>query len=154
MPVWSYQTQQDSQVVSKFNYFGTMSHYMYIIILTTILIAGVYLSLDGRILPNGSAIAYTEITFVTDKREGTRSRSLICNTDRIGCCETEGNWYMVNGSVITDVSQEFGVIRNIDGTGTVTLFRNQYRIISIFSTLCCTVPDARNINQTVCVNSG
>ena len=116
---------------------------------------GVYLSLDGRILPNGSAIAYTDITIVTDKREGTVSRSLVCNTDRIGCCETEGNWYMVNGSVITDDSEGFSVIRNIDGTGTVTLFRNyNHRMISILSTLCCRVPDANNKNQTVCVNSG
>ena len=108
-------------------------------------ITGVYLSLYGRFLRNDSTIAYTEIN--SEVMEG--ADSLACNTDNSECCETEGNWYF-NGSAITEGSQEFTVIRNI---GKIMVFRNN-RIISATSTLCCRTPNANNINQTVCVNSG
>ena len=141
MLVWSYPITQDSQGVSKLTI-------IYDSLLAAILITGVYLSLNGTFLPNGSIIAYTKIS--TDIGEDTGSRSLVCNTDKIGCCETEGYWYLANGSVIIEDSQEFSVIRN---HGTVILFRND-TIISLLSTLCCRLPDASNTNQTVCVNSG
>ena len=108
-------------------------------------ITGVYLSLYGSFLHNDSTIAYTEINSEVIEN----ADSLACNTDNSECCETEGNWYF-NGSVITEGSQEFTVIRN---TGKIMVFRNN-RIISATSTLCCRIPNADNISQTVCVNSG
>ena len=79
--------------------------------------------------------------------------SLVCHTDKYGCCETsnEGDWYLTNGSVITRDNQEFNVTRS--NIGEIILFRKT-GIISYTSTLCCRVPDAGNVNQTVCVNSG
>ena len=113
-------------------------------------ITGVYLSLDEMFLPNGSNITYTEIS--TAQADSQNTHSLVCHTDKFGCCsEIEGNWYSANGSVITELSQEFSVIP--DSNGRVTLFRDN-ELISLLSTLCCRVPDASNINQTVCVNSG
>ena len=90
---------------------------------------------------------YTEINL-----EGAES-SLTCNTDKIGCYETssEGNWFLAVGSVITQGHPEFIVTRS-DG-GKIILHRKT-RILSSTSTLCCRVPDARNVHQTVCVNSG
>lgn len=113
-------------------------------------ITGVYLSLDGMFLPNGSNITYTEIS--TAQTDSQNTHSLVCHTDKFRCCnEIEGNWYSPNGSVITELSREFSVVQGIDGT--VTLFRSN-GMISLLSTLCCRVPDASNISQTVCVNSG
>ena len=111
-------------------------------------IAGVFLSVNGASVQNSSMISYyTEIN-----QEGAE-RSLACNTDNNGCCEanSEGNWFLANGSVVTLDNREFSVTRSDNGK--VILYRKT-RIISSTSTLCCKVPDASNINQTVCVSSG
>ena len=114
---------------------------------------GVYLSLyaSKTFLPNDSIIAYTDISIQRTATEDTGS--LVCNTDKIGCCATtqEGDWYLANGSTITQDNEEFSVTRSDDGE--VILFRNT-EIISSPSTLCCRVLDANNMNQTVCVHSG
>lgn len=115
-------------------------------------IIGVYLSLyaNETFLSNGSTIAYTDISIGRIEDSG----SLVCNTDKTECCESnsEGNWYSVNGSVITEDNQEFSVIRNTD-LGKITLLRNNW-MISSFNSLCCRAPDASNIYHTVCVHSG
>lgn len=115
-------------------------------IFTCICIIGVYISLNKQFLSNGSIIEYTEISI----KDTEHTDSLVCNTDKNGCCHTsnEGEWYLSDGSVVT---RDFNVTRSDNGE--IILFRKT-GIISSPSTLCCRVPDARNMNQTVCVNSG
>ena len=98
-------------------------------------------------LPNGSIIPYNTIGIGEDSIQ-----ALVCHTDNIGCCKmnSEGNWYLSDGSIVTSDSKEFGITRN---GGQIRLYRTT-ETISLATTLCCIVPDINDTNQTVCVDSG
>ena len=79
---------------------------------------------------------------------------LVCHTDKLECCgfTMEGIWLKTGAKGTIEVVEE-GITDEtvIRGDGTVNftfLESNEIRA------LCCRVPNAIGINQTICVNSG
>ena len=104
---------------------------------------GVYITQNGNILSNNSAIIGV--------KTGTSS-SLDCLTDNPMCCmSTEGEWYDPQGMIVYD---EAAINRSISK---ITLFTDMVMESDQQSTtrvFCCRVPDATGITQIACVHSG
>lgn len=96
-------------------------------------------------LANGSVIYTVEL----DNIQG--DSSIVCHTDRPSCCQSEGEWYLPDGSPASR-SKMFRVTRADDGT--INLNRAQDSVISPTGLFCCTVPDANDVNQSVCISVG
>ena len=117
---------------------------------------GVYVSLKGVVYANNSVIPITEIGETDD----TSNTGLQCITDRSPCCQTQPNrfgvWYFPDGmTTVPGPIQNpttFGRTRGDDGT--VNLNRVNANIMMPTGLFCCVVPDATEVDQTVCANIG
>ena len=113
---------------------------------------GVYLSHNGVVIEPYSNILITEV--------GTSSieQPVVCTTDRMPCCLADpqyGEWYFPDGGRVFYINA--GAVafhRNRDNNGNVNLLRVSSDVMSPTGNFCCVVPDATNMNQTVCVNLG
>lgn len=107
--------------------------------------AGVRISANGQVLANNSYIIDT-------KTEATSV--LVCHTDKPDCCLTsnEGDRYLIesDSSITTTFSKELNVTRSDQGTISFTRITDSIPII--IGTLCCNIPDASGVNQTLCVH--
>ena len=118
---------------------------------------GVYLSLNGVIYANNSAIQITEIGQTdpdTDLNEGLK-----CITDRMPCCRVAfrtGEWFMYtpDRTTVPEPSTIVSFYRNRGyDDGTVNLNRNA-GFMSPTGLFCCEVPDAAGDIRPVCANIG
>ena len=116
-------------------------------------ISGVFLSFNEVPIPNDGYVLASDF--------GSLLGSLLCNTDRSGCCRTgaQGNWYLPNGTVVGGYSQLIITnpggnffARNRDDTGIVRLYtvgspteRGRFR---------CEIPNASGSTETRYVNIG
>ena len=121
--------------------------------ITVFYITGVFLSLNGKTIPNDGYVLASAI--------GVGGTSLHCNTDRSDCCQAsgEGHWYLPNGNEVMSFTAEDIARPEPDdffsrnrGTGKVRLNRNgnptdrgRFR---------CEIPNARGVNVTLYVNIG
>ena len=110
---------------------------------------GVYISHNGVFIEHDSSILITDI--------GTSSpHQLVCNTDRTPCCMNSraGNWFYPDSALVmhTIASQEFG--RDRSDNGEINLYRRDRDVMSPTGRFCCRVPDASDVERTVCVNDG
>ena len=109
---------------------------------------GVYLFLKGEELSNN--------TFLTTNDEANSGNSgvtfPVCYTDKLNCCSmsNEGVWSWPDNTT-PEVAVKFMVTQNDCGAVNLTYDNNIPPPQGIY---CCTVPNADNMNQTVCVNTG
>ena len=117
--------------------------------------AGVYLSLNGKVLADNDTI------IINTKLDDNGSRNhgfLVCHTDKPDCCHKskKGKWY----SQLDDSIAQSGSVnkfndsvtqRSDEGTLNITIAENDF---TSPLKLCCTVPDATGIDWTVCTDSG
>ena len=107
---------------------------------------GVYLSLNGIVYANNSFV------FINDIKE--YGNGLQCITDRKPCCRNPneaGEWLFPNG---TSVPENVGGLYTSRGPNDGTVILNHFNsaITTPTGRFCCTVPDAKGISQTVCIN--
>ncbi len=91
---------------------------------------------------------------VEDVGEG--DRALACQTDRRPCCGMLpyrfGEWYYPNGNIVPTEGEKAAFYRSRSDEGLVLLHRRNYPGTASFTGLfCCVLPDATDINQTLCV---
>ena len=75
-------------------------------------LSGVYLSLNGEIIPNDGYVRVSDI--------GVGNSGLLCNTDNIYCCRSfdaadyvaQGHWYRPNGTQVGSFTQESAGVTN------------------------------------------
>ena len=109
----------------------------------------------GEPLANGSEISTTDIVY-ENTDDGEEASSLVCHTDRPDCCQTngvEGEWYLPGGSPASD-GKNFVVTRSDDGTIDLNYENDDVMSPWPIGLFCCTVPDAVNVIQTVCIDIG
>ena len=107
--------------------------------------AGVYLFLKGEALQNNS--------FLIPDDDNILVNFPVCHTDKLNCCNrsNEGGWSLPTNTM-QNVVNKFTVIRN--NQGTIQLMYGDTSYSPPQGIYCCMVPDADNIDQTVCVNTG
>ncbi len=103
---------------------------------------------QGIQYPNNSNLNVEDI--------GEGDHALACQTDRRPCCGTTpnrfGEWYYPNGSRVPTEGLGAAFYRNRSDEGLVLLHRQNYPGIASFTGLfCCVLPDATDVNQTLCV---
>ena len=111
---------------------------------------GVYLSLRGTVFANNSVISITDI----GETEG-EINAVQCITDRKPCCRSgveRGQWFFPGGEEVLAQSSTFYQSRG-DNDGTINLNRMD-NVVLPAGLFCCVVPDAVNVEQTLCVNVG
>ena len=119
---------------------------------------GVYLSLNGVVYANNSAIQITDIE-QTDP-DSSLNEGLQCITDRVPCCRTLpnrfGEWYFPpdGTTAVPPASSATSFYRNRGNDGTVNLNRVNINVISPTGLFCCEVPDAAGDIRPVCANIG
>ena len=119
-----------------------------------------YLSLGGMTIPNDGEIVFSDIG-----RDGNiDGRSLLCHTDRSGCCRgadasdgvAQGHWYRPDGTQIGSYTQENNGTGNFFSrdrlTGVVRL--NRFGNPPERGRFRCEVPNAAGVIVTVYVNIG
>ena len=120
---------------------------------------GVYLSLKGVVYPNNSVILITEI----GQTNTTSNNGLQCITDRRPCCRSNpnrlGEWLFPDGEIVPQLKGDDRITatsfyRNRGDDGTVNLNRLNNDVMMPTGRFCCVVPDATDIDQTVCANIG
>ena len=111
--------------------------------------AGVYLSLKGVVYANNSIITVTEIGSGSDN-------SVKYITDKTPCCASFpfrfGWWYFPDRSEVPQEGDATSFYRGRSNAGTVYLNRLNSDITHPVGEFCCVVPDATNVNQTLCIN--
>ena len=112
---------------------------------------GVQLAFKGMIHRNNS------LFFVNELGKIESDDALQCVTDKAGCCKKRpnrfGEWYFPNGSKIP--IEYYGPVfyRNRGDDGTVNLnYRTIHKDVPPIGHYCCRVPNAADVNQTLCVN--
>ena len=105
--------------------------------------------MSGKIVPSNGTIFITDI--------GTSSsQQLVCTSDRKPCCWDQpqyGEWKFPSGSQIKHITEGATAFhRNRDNSGNVNLFRVNSDVISPTGIFCCEIPDANDMNHTLCVN--
>ena len=108
---------------------------------------GVFVSLNGKSLDNNSNITNTK-----------GGDGLNCHSDKLNCCENdvsnhdlEGIWYSQTTekqSNESDIAQDLTTQR---APGAISLHLDNIDQNSI-GTLCCTIPDINDEEQTICIN--
>ena len=110
----------------------------------------VYLSLEGTVYANNSAIPITEI--------GTTSNTgLQCITDRRPCCATVpnrfGEWFFPDETAVPTQGGATSFYRTRGDDGTVNLNRLNTNIFMPTGLFCCEIPDAPGEDmQRLCIN--
>ena len=83
--------------------------------------------------------------------------SLQCITNRNPCCLTQdprlGEWYLPNGELVQGANSTTAFYRSRGDNGDVSLNRPS-EVVSPTGKFCCQVPNAADINQTLCVIIG
>ena len=139
-----------------------------------------YLSLRGIIYANNSVLFFSRIgeAITAAKYYSTNHfgvdlyrfnqlsspTSLQCNTDKIPCCRDPvhgqgsriyyGNWFFPNGSSVLRFDTNHTMYRTRWSDGTVSLNRRNDTGSYATGLFCCVVPDAADIEQTLCANVG
>ena len=110
--------------------------------------AGVYLSLGGTVgLQNNSCVS------ISDINSSTPHQLLACVTDKVPCCQTQGQWYYPNGS---QVRHNFGgnpFYMERTNKGSVNLFRRN-NASEPYGEFCCRIADAADVSHTLCIDFG
>ena len=121
----------------------------------------VYISLRGVVYANNSVIPITEVgeTDATVPPPPNSNNGLQCITDRSPCCQTPpnrfGEWYFPDGMTTVPGPLQnpttFSRTRGDDGTVNLNRVNDVMMPTGLF---CCVVPDATEVDQTVCANIG
>ena len=116
-----------------------------------------------RLYANNSVISITEIgqTDISMSASQNSNNGLQCITDRMPCCRfgpnTAGEWFFPDGTMVPirvlGTATTFYRNRGSDD-GTVNLNRINTIVMSPTGLFCCVVPDAIDIDQTVCITLG
>ena len=109
--------------------------------------AGVYLSQSEVVYSNSSFIFIGEIA------------KFQCITDKRPCCYSPdpirfGEWYFPNSTAVPIQNMATTFYRNRGDDGTVSLTRLNHDVMMPTGLFCCEVPDASDVNQTLCINIG
>ena len=111
---------------------------------------------------NNSVILITEIEQTTTSNgvtDTTSNNGLQCITDRRPCCAAlsnrHGEWLFPNGDTVPGVLQNPTTFyRNRGDDGTVNLNRLNSDVMMPTGRFCCVVPDATDVEQTLCAHIG
>lgn len=115
-------------------------------------VTGVYLALRNQFIANNTQIHIRSI--------GVANSALKCITDKSPCCYSQnprsGEWYLPSGMLVpgTQSLTDMTFYRHRGDNGEVFLNRPTNVSVSPTGRFCCEVPDATNINQTLCVIIG
>ena len=106
---------------------------------------GVYLSLGGAI-ENNTCASIGDIG-------SSIPNQLACVTDKMPCCQTEGQWYYPNGSQVRHSSgrNRFYVERTNEGSANLLRHNN---VLEPYGEFCCKIADAADVNHTLCIDLG
>ena len=101
---------------------------------------------------------YPNNSIVNIEGVGEGVDAMACQTDRRPCCGTRpnrfGEWYYPNGSRVPIEAEGALFYRTRRDGGLVLLHQRNHNIITASSTsglFCCELPDANDINQTLCI---
>ena len=123
------------------------------------------MSLKDTIYANNSIIFFTAIGaikfdkyFYDPRHFYDASNTLTCNTDKIPCCRESdyryGEWIFPNGSKVLNLNFGSTMFRSRWFDGTISLSRRNDTGSYATGLFCCVVPDAADIDQTLCANVG
>ena len=113
------------------------------------LFAGVYILFNGTRYPNSSVIPITDI----GESNPDLNNALQCITDKMPCCDQQqlGEWVFPNGTVVPDENSAISFYTNRgQNDGTVNLNRLSDSLRP-FGRFCCTIPDAVDEVNYICV---
>ena len=115
---------------------------------------GVWLSLDGQLVPNNSAVELRDIYKTLD---GSSAHTLMCVTPKRPCCRSPpyryGEWFYPNGSTVSIDKSGNNFFRDRGDDGTVRLHRRGVASLSAaIGQYCCEIPNANNITHQLCVH--
>ena len=130
--------------------------------------SGVSLQLLGQTIPNNSLVDFDDLAYQAPNSEFAEAptnangrQTLMCVTDLVACCETEGlgNWYFPDGNVITS-DRLGGTFRANRGDNEVINGQQFYGSVRLWRRYTppergrfrCEIPDADNVTQTLYVN--
>ena len=103
---------------------------------------------------NNSFILIDEI----EQFNTTTNNGLQCITDKRPCCSAPcrvGWWFFPdNGGQVINKDRAITFYRSRHNDGTVNLNRLKNDIMMLTGKFCCVVPDADDVNQTLCANIG
>ena len=113
---------------------------------------GVWLSLDGQLHSNNSAIELRELYESHDD-----SHTLMCVTPKRPCCASPphrfGQWYYPNRSAVSIDGTGNSFYRDRGDDGTVRLHRRGIASLSAaMGQYCCEIPNANYIQHRLCVH--
>ena len=111
---------------------------------------------------NNSVILITEIeqTLTTNGvTDAAANNGLQCITDRRPCCAAQpnrqGEWFFPDdGGMVPKQDGATTFFRNRGDDGTVNLNRVNSDVMMPTGRFCCVVPDAMDVDQTLCANIG
>ena len=133
----------------------------------TLFAGGVSLVLLGQTVPNNSLVNFEDLVYQAplggfrDAPTNANGRqTLMCTTDLVACCETEGlgNWYYPDGRIVTgEGAPTYRTNRGQNEEINNQQFNGSVRIWRYFTSLerglfRCELPDAENVVQTLYVN--
>ena len=107
-------------------------------------LTGVYLSRNGMLQANNSALFISDISNTVNTR-------LQCITDTVSCCTTDpaGEWFFPDGGMVPIQNMSTTFYRNRGDDGTVNLNRLN-DVMMPTGRFCCVVPDATGVSQWAC----
>ena len=114
---------------------------------------GVWLSLDGQLVPNNSAV---ELRDIYETLDSSRAHTLMCVTLKRPCCRNPsyrfGEWFYPNGSTVSIDDSGNNFFRDRGDDGTVRLHRRGVAALSAaMGQYCCEIPNANDITHRLCV---
>ena len=130
-----------------------LTSYIGLTAITTCIISGVFLSLNGVTIPNNSHIIFYDIG----------SDGILCNTDRMDCCRradhpngvAQGRWYDPEGNEVGSFTEEDATNHNRNFfarnrlTGAVRLY--PFRTPTERGRFWCEIPNASGVNEVLYV---
>ena len=115
-----------------------------------------WLSLDGQLVPNNSAVELREVYETSDDIDSS-VHTLTCVTPKRPCCKTSpdrfGEWFYPNRSAVSidESGNSFYADRGDDGT--VHLHRRGITALSAaMGQYCCEIPNTNDVNNTLCIH--
>ena len=116
--------------------------------------AGVWLTLDGQLVPNNSAV---ELRDIYETLSNSHATTLMCVTSKRPCCTNPvyrfGEWFYPNGTTVSigGSGNSFFIDRGEDGT--VRLHRRGTASLSAaMGQYCCEIPNANDDIHRLCVH--
>ena len=114
---------------------------------------------DTGVILLWQGVQYPNNSILNIKAIGEGNHSLICRTNRRLCCRTPpyrfGEWYYPNGSIVSIEGIGETFYRNRNDNGEVRLNRRAGDNYTTYPTaiglFCCVLPDASDINHTLCI---